>query len=115
MNEATRKEKDPMETLHEAVERLQRAGYVDALRAGQKGFLYSGRDGTKRAPEDLVIEETVRFEGESDPGDSAVLFALRSRDGGMRGTFVASFGIQTDADTATAIQRLPRSPRAQGR
>ena len=50
---------------------------------------------------DDIVDEIVRFEGESDPDDEAVLFALRSRDDKARGTFVAAdegtYAAQVDA------------------
>jgi hypothetical protein len=55
------------------------------------------------------VREIVRFEGESDPGDSAVLFALCSRDGVTHGTFVAGYGATTDAETAAVMARLDAS------
>jgi hypothetical protein len=94
-----------METLSQAVERLEQAGYVLTFRA-QTGGLLEPPGGEPVAPESLVVDEVVRFEGASDPEDQAVLFALRSRDGALQGTFVASYGVQSDPLCALAMQRL---------
>lgn len=102
-------QKEPMETLRQALARLGGRGYRDSLRATPRGFVLTGGGedgGPPLAPEELVVEETVRFEGESDPGDQAVLFALRSRDGRIRGTFVSGFGPQTDPIAAELMRRL---------
>jgi len=97
-----------METLREAIARLEGRGFVGAFRPRPGGLLEL--DGAEAvAPENLVVEEVVRFEGESDPEDEAVLFALRTRDGRIRGTFVAGYGARSDPDCAAAVQRLPRS------
>ncbi len=99
-----------METLSEALRRLERRGFRSAFRATPEGSLeLEGR--TPIAPETLVVEETVRFEGASDPGDEAVVFALRSQDGGIRGTFVAAYGPQMDPACAAVLHRLPPDPR----
>jgi hypothetical protein len=94
-----------METMDAAVERLERAGYADELRASEAGFL-EVRTGRIHSPETLVVDEIVRFEGESDPADEAVLFALRARDQSMRGTFVATYGPSADPISAPLIRRL---------
>jgi nucleotide-binding universal stress UspA family protein len=98
-----------METLDEAIERLERSGFRESFRAGPDGFLALQ---TRRiyAPESLVVEEVVRFEGESDPGDEAVLYALRARDESVRGTFVASFGPSADPISGDLIKLLPTGP-----
>jgi len=95
-----------METLREALERLENRNFKESLLPRPGGMLArSGGEGAV-APESLVIEEIVRFEGESDPGDEAVLFALRSQDEKIRGTFVASYGAYTEPDSAAVIRRL---------
>jgi hypothetical protein len=95
---------DAMETLREAITRLERGGYRAIFRARQGGFvdLSSGR---LHAPESLEVDEIVRFEGESDPGDEAALFALRTRDG-SRGTYVTTFGPYADPLGAELVKRL---------
>src|SRR5262245_26244104 len=94
-----------METLHSAVARLERAGYADALRARADGFL-EVRTGRIHAPETLIVDEVVRFEGESDPADEAVLYALRSQDESVHATFVATFGPSADPISGPLIRRL---------
>jgi hypothetical protein len=96
---------DAMEPLREAIARLERAGFRDAFRARCEGFLELDT-GRILAPEELIVDEIVRFEGESDPDDEAVLFALRSRDDSVRGTFVSTFGPSADPIGASLIRRL---------
>jgi hypothetical protein len=95
-----------METLSEAIERLRRSGYHDSFRAEAAGIraLAAGR---LYAPEELAIDEVVRFEGPTDPGDEAILFALRSSDGAVRGTFVSGYGTAVDPLDAELVRRLP--------
>jgi hypothetical protein len=94
-----------METMDAAVARLERAGYADALRARADGFL-EPRTGRVHPPETLIVDEIVRFEGESDPADEAVLFALRARDQSVRATFVATYGPSADPVSGPLIKRL---------
>jgi hypothetical protein len=95
----------PMETLSEAVERLTIAGYRDAFRAECGGLRAVGTQ-CLHEPESLVIEDVVRFEGVSDPGDEAVLFALRCEIHGSRGTYVVTFGPSVDSLDAEMVRRL---------
>jgi len=94
-----------METLREAIDRLERAGFWQAFRACPGGFLEVGTERI-HAPESLTVDEIVRFEGESDPEDEAVLFALRSRDGSVRGTFVATYGPSAEPVSGALVKRL---------
>lgn len=96
-----------METIDAAVTRLERAGYADVLRARADGFL-EPQTGRVHPPETLIVDEIVRFEGESDPGDEAVLFALHSRDQSVRATFVATYGPAADPVSGPLIRRLDK-------
>jgi hypothetical protein len=95
----------PMEHLAQAVERLTMAGYCEDFRA-ESGRLRAVGKGSLHEPESLVIEEIVRFEGASDPEDQAVLFALRSEPQGIRGTFVAAYGLYMDPLDGAMIRRF---------
>jgi hypothetical protein len=94
-----------LETLQEAVARLASAGFGDSFQA-VPGGLRALEANEVIACEQLLVEEIVRFEGESDPGDMAVLFALRSQDGRIAGTFVSGYGASTDPEAARAMQAL---------
>ena len=95
-----------METLSEAIRRLEDVGYCEAFRATREGLLASP-SGKRYAPESMVVEEVLRFEGPSDPADESALFALRGADG-VRGTWVIAFGPPTGALDAEMAHRLKR-------
>jgi hypothetical protein len=97
-----------METLSEAIARLEAEGYRDSFRA-EGARLWALAAQRFFAPESLVVAEVVRFEGESDPGDEAILFALRSPAGDVRGTFATPFGTAlADPAAADVVTRLAR-------
>jgi hypothetical protein len=102
-----------METLSDAIDRLRAAGYRDSFRpeAGRLRALAARR---LYAPEELRVDELVRFEGPSDPGDEAILFALRSEDGAVRGTFASGYGPSVDPADAEVVRRLPLRPVRRG-
>jgi hypothetical protein len=99
-----------MEDLAHAVERLTRAGYQDEFRA-ERGGLRAVKAGRIYDPESLVVEEVARFEGESDPGDEAAVYALRSEATGTRGTYVVTYGTYVDPADAEMMRRLPHASR----
>jgi len=95
-----------METLSEAIGRLEAAGYREGFRATREG-LRALATGRCYAPESLVVDEVARFEGPTDPGDESVLFALRAADG-VRGTWAIAYGPSRDPLDAELAHRLKR-------
>ncbi len=95
---------DEMETISAAMARLRAAGYQGDWRAVD-GHLVCDVCGTMHDPADVTIEEVVRFEGDSNPDDEAVLFAL-SAPCGDRGLYAAPYGPDVSADDVTVIRAL---------
>jgi hypothetical protein len=94
-----------METLLEAAARLRDDGYDVDLAATSDGRLRCGGCGTDRDPEDMVIDEVVRYEGASNPDDQSMLLALRCKCS-RRGVYVTRFGPSASAVDGTVLQRL---------
>ena len=57
-------------------------------------------------PEDLVIRAVHRFEGESDPDDMSVVYAIEAKDG-TRGVLVDAFGTYADPQVAEVLKQVP--------
>lgn len=93
------------ESLSKALQRLAALGFTRGLRAEQ-GRLRDLATGEVYDPELLGIAEVIRFEGESDPDEQAVLFALRSPAGTALGTYSVVFGPATPPEDAQVIRRL---------
>jgi len=51
------------------------------------------------------VDEIVRFEGDSDPGDESAVFALVSEDG-TKGTYTVAFGPMMDPLDAEVVRKL---------
>lgn len=99
---------EPMETLVEAIVRLRSGGYHNDLFASPDGNLVCCGCGTSHDPEALQIRETVRFEGDSNPDDEAILLAVASNEGCL-GLFAAAYGPTTAAADTMALRRLALS------
>ncbi len=94
-----------METLSQATTRLSLAGYDENYRAAD-GHLVCGRCGTGHDPAAMTIDEIVRFEGESNPDDEAILYALDAGCG-HRGLYIAAYGPDATADDIVIAAALP--------
>ena len=97
---------EPPETLAHALDRLHESGYDHDFVAEARG-LRDRATGEIFAPEDLLVDEIVRFEGLTDPGDEAIVCALRDGAGTLRGTFAAAYGPPMEAIDVDILQRLP--------
>jgi hypothetical protein len=97
-------------TVAEAIAKLGRQGFTRWFRAVDDGLqvLEGGAlvAGPTFAPEDLVIRAFYRFEGVSDPDDMAVVYAIETRDGAVRGTLTDAFGVYADPETGAVVERI---------
>ncbi|HEY2333205.1 MAG TPA: hypothetical protein VGH94_14905 [Acidimicrobiales bacterium] len=59
--------------------------------------------------ERAAIERQYRFEGDSDPGDEAIVLGLRCADCGARGVFVSAFGPDADPELLSHLSGPPES------
>ena len=56
-------------------------------------------------PEDFEIVEVYRFEGDTDPADEAVVYAIESIKG-QKGILINAFGIYADTMSDRLIKKL---------
>lgn len=96
-----------METLTAAVARLQESGYSGWWLAVPGGMVHCTVCGADFDASQVLVDEVVRFEGPSDPGDEAILYALTGPCTD-RGLYSSSYGhYASEADREIAA-RLPR-------
>jgi hypothetical protein len=94
-----------METLSDATRRLQDAGYGVNWYADDTGLLVCQECQLELDPAEAVIHEVVRFEGPSDPGDEAILFAVQG-PGDHRGLYSVTYGPYMPAGDSTVVRAL---------
>ncbi len=95
-------------TVTDAVTFLRAQGYTDEVEL--KGTnLVSGRTNLSCALVNVIVDHTFRFEGDSDPGDEAIVLGLRYPDTDIRATLVSAFGHDADPATAEFFRRLRTS------
>ena len=94
------------DTLTDAIATLRQRGYGLDHNLTDAGAECVQTRETLR-PEELKVEETYRFEGDSNPDDNMVLYALQSRlNATNKGLLVAAYGPYVETQAADFIQRL---------
>lgn len=83
------------DSLIDALDDLKKRGY-DADFATQTVCLYCSDLDLRLNPEEFSVDEIYRFEGECNPDDSSVLYAISSSTG-VKGTLVDAYGAYSDS------------------
>ncbi|SOE23519.1 hypothetical protein SAMN06298216_3904 [Spirosomataceae bacterium TFI 002] len=95
------------DTVTEALKDLENRGYTtdfEILR--DKECLVCNKTSAQLSPRDFEIDETYRFEGDSDPGDEMIVFAISSRKNNLKGTVVNAYGMYADASSSKIVELL---------
>ena len=74
----------------------------------EKGFTFDfnlNSDLIKKNPEKFEIVHVYRYEGNSDPGDEAVVYGIKSTSG-KKGVYVAGFSADSDQETVKFLSDL---------
>jgi len=100
-----------MTTLSTVLEKLRLKKRDNEFIMTSKGF---GTDkGKCYQPEELKIIKTYRFEGESDPSDSSILYLIEATDGKI-GYSLDAYGVYSNHDDASYddfIRKIPMEDR----
>jgi hypothetical protein len=92
------------DTVVEAVKGLKQRGYdIDFNLVADR--LHCAEPSLSLKADDFTITEFYRFEGESDPADEAVVYAIESA-GGEKGLLVTGFGITAEGLGEEMIEKL---------
>ncbi|MBS1944363.1 MAG: phosphoribosylpyrophosphate synthetase [Bacteroidetes bacterium] len=79
------------DTLSQAVNDLIARGYKDELTLSGECLVCNGRN-TSLSPDDFVIDEFHRFEGDSNPSDESIVYAISSDRHRVKGVLINAFG-----------------------
>lgn len=93
------------ETVSEALTDLKQRGFTtdfniafDTIKCNQTGICLS--------PSQFEIVEHYRFEGDSDPADESVVYAIASKDGDFKGVLVSAYGTYSEQISNDMIKKL---------
>lgn len=90
------------ETVSEATTALKKRGFTLDFNLSENCIVCNE---DKFNPEDFEITEVYRFEGNTDPADEAVVYAIESNRG-HKGVLVSGYGISAEGMSAEMARKL---------
>lgn len=96
---------EPMKTVSEILNKLKAEGYSLDFNLEDTCLTCHGNP-IKLHPDDFTVDKHYRFEGMSDPGDEAIVYAISSTKHDMKGTLVNGYGISSIKASAELINAL---------
>ena len=90
------------DTVTAAVNGLKQRGYTKDFNL-EENCIVCHED--KYHPEDFDITEVYRYEGNSDPADEAVVYAIEGKNG-EKGILVSGYGISADEMSDEMVKKL---------
>ena len=101
---------DSMTTLSETITKLKKEGYTEDFNLEQH-FLTGRSTAVQLAAAEFVVDSHYWFEGNSDPGDEAVVYAISSAKYHLKGTLVNGYGLSADGATDELVRALQEKAR----
>jgi hypothetical protein len=95
---------DDMKTLVDCINSLKKHGFTHDFQVIDEGLTPLNEEITFK-PEEVKILNFYRFEGESDPEDMAVLYAIET-DNGYKGTLSDAYGPYADSKVSEFIVKV---------
>jgi hypothetical protein len=92
-------------TLSETMNELRREGYTEDFNL-QQSCLECRNGQFKVFANEFKVDKYFRFEGASNPSDSAILYAISSNDDKVKGLLVNAYGIYSNPITDEMIRKL---------
>lgn len=92
-------------TLSETINGLIKVGYIHDFNIHEE-CIVCHQINTVLSPDDFIIDKVYRFEGESNPEDESILYAISSTRLNLKGTLVNGYGISADEETSKLIEKL---------
>ena len=93
------------DTVTEAVKDLKERGYIIDFNIAFDKLICSNNS-IRLNPDEFEIVEVYRFEGESNPSDEDIVYAVESKDGKRKGIITSAFGLYADSISNEMIQKL---------
>ena len=93
------------ETVSEAINDLVKRGYDHNFNL-KEDCVYCDSKGLHLKPEEFEIEEVYRFEGETDPADESIVYAISALHHSVKGVLVNAYGTYSDSISAALVAKL---------
>lgn len=93
------------DTVVDALNGLKARGYTTNFNIAFDKLMCS-ENKTCLNPNEFEIVEVHRFEGDSNPEDEDVVYAVESISGNVKGVVTSAFGLYADSVSAEMIKKL---------
>ena len=100
---------DTMTTLSEVTTKLKNEGYTEDFNLKENCLECRGNV-VEVFPHEFVVDKHYRFEGQSDPADEAVVYAISSPKYHLKGVLVNGYGMYSDTLTDDMVKALKEKP-----
>ncbi|MEQ6122200.1 phosphoribosylpyrophosphate synthetase [Reichenbachiella sp. MALMAid0571] len=95
------------DTVSEATKDLSKRGYTaDFKILVEDECLICNKSTTQLSPDEFEIDEVHRFEGETDPADEMIVYAISSTKHDIKGVVINAYGAYADTSTSKIIALL---------
>ena len=81
------------DSVAHAINELRKQGFTEDFNLEENCLVCNEQ---KYSPEQFEISEVIRFEGDSDPGDEAIVYGIESHNG-LKGILVNGYGYSSDS------------------
>lgn len=95
---------ESFETLSEAIQAMQTKGYHVDFNL-KKALIQCKYLNKEFGRDEFHVDAFYRFEGDSNPDDSSILYAIQTKCG-IKGLLVDAYGVYSDSLTAEMIHKL---------
>ena len=93
------------DTVSTTLNSLKERGFIKDFNLAFDKIICSDTDECLN-PHEFEITEVYRFEGETNPSDEAVVYAVESVDGKLKGSLVSAYGTYADPISDDMIKKL---------
>ena len=98
------------DTVTEAVNDLAERGYTTDLAIDDgDDCLTSKQTSLQLSPDEFEIDEIYRCEGNTDPGDEMIVYAISSEKHNIKGVVVNGFGVYSSSAGNKIVEKLSKS------
>ena len=99
-------DKEEERSLVNVENQLTKDGFTQDFNVVDGRLLTIGSASNKSyAPDEVTIVDFYRFEGESNPDDMSILYAIEANDG-VRGTISSAYGVYADTDMDDFLKQV---------
>ena len=92
-------------TLSQTIDALRKEGYTEDFNL-QQNCLECRNGQFKLFADEFGVDKFYRFEGDSNPSDASILYAISSGKNAMKGVLVNGYGIYSDPIADELLEKL---------